>query len=194
MKIGIFGGCFNPPHVMHYGVANSILEQGYLDKVIFVPTGDNYDKKDLASHKDRVEMLNIMVDKVDMLVSDMCKNGEYPYTYQVLDYYKEMYPKADIYFICGTDNLDWFKEWRNYEYMLNNYKLLVVSRNGDDIPKIMENYKGYESSIEFASINPKVLSSTIVREHIKGNAEEKLEGLIDKKVLEYIKIKGLYKA
>jgi nicotinic acid mononucleotide adenylyltransferase len=78
--------------------------------------------------------------------------------------------------------------------MLENYKLLVVSRNGDDIPKIMENYNGYENSIEFATINPRVLSSTIIREHIKENEEEKLEGLINPKVLEYIKIKGLYKS
>ena len=194
MKIGIFGGCFNPPHIMHYTVANTILEKGYLDKVIFVPTGDNYDKKDLATHENRVEMLKLMVDKVDMLVGNICKNGEYPYTYQVLDYYKEIYPEADIYFICGTDNLDWFKEWKNYEYMLKNYKLLVVSRNDDDIPKIMQNYKGYENSIEFATINPRVLSSTIIREYIKENEEEKLEGLINPKVLEYIKIKGLYKS
>ena len=194
MKIGIFGGCFNPPHIMHYTVENTILEKGYLDKVIFVPTGDNYDKKDLATHENRVEMLKLMVDKADMLVENICKNGEYPYTYQVLDYYKEMYPKADIYFICGTDNLDWFKEWRNYEYILKNYKLLVVSRNGDDIPKIMQNYKEYQNSIEFATINPRVLSSTIIREYIKENEEEKLEGLIAKEVLEYIKIKGLYKS
>ena len=94
MKIGIFGGCFNPPHIMHYTVANTILEKGYLDKVIFVPTGDNYDKKDLATHENRVEMLKLMVDKVDMLVGDICKNGEYPYTCQVLDYYKEIYPET----------------------------------------------------------------------------------------------------
>ena len=139
-------------------------------------------------------MIKLMVDKADMLVENICKNGEYPYTYQVLDYYKEMYPKADIYFICGTDNLDWFKEWRNYEYILKNYKLLVVSRNDDDIPKIMQNYKEYQNSIEFATINPRVLSSTIIREYIKENEEEKLEGLIAKEVLEYIKVKGLYKS
>lgn len=194
MKIGIFGGCFNPPHMMHYTIANTILEKGYLDKIIFVPTGDNYNKKDLATHKDRVEMLRLALDKADMLVENICKNGEYPYTYEVLDYYHEIYPEADIYFICGTDNLDWFKEWRNYEYILNSYKLLVVSRNGDDIPKIMENYKGYETRIEFAKINPRELSSTMVREYIKEDKIEELEGLINPKVLEYIRIKGLYKS
>ena len=50
MKIGIFGGCFNPPHIMHYTVANTILEKSYLDKVIFVPTGDNYDKNQSGGH------------------------------------------------------------------------------------------------------------------------------------------------
>lgn len=194
MKIGIFGGCFNPPHMMHYNVANTLLEKGYLDKVIFVPTGDNYEKEDLVLHQVRVEMLNIMVDKVDMLVSGICENGNYPYTYQVLDYYHEIYPDSTIYFVCGTDNLDWFKEWKNYEYMLQNYKLLVVSRNNDDISKIMKNYEKYKTSIEFANINPKILSSTIVRKYIKENNKDMLEEIIDKKVLEYIETKGLYKS
>lgn len=194
MKIGIFGGCFNPPHMMHYNVANSLLEKGYLDKVIFVPTGDNYEKKGLVSHSKRIEMLSLMVDKVDMLVSDICKNGKYPYTYQVLDYYHKIYPESTIYFVCGTDNLDWFKEWKNYEYMLENYKLLVVSRNDNDISKIMKNYEKYKESIVFANINPKVLSSTIIRGYIKENKEDTLEDLLAKEVLEYIKTKGLYKS
>ena len=58
----------------------------------------------------------------------------------------------------------------------------------------MENYREYEQNIMFVNINPKVLSSTMVREYIKNNNYEKLEGVINSKVLEYIKIKGLYKS
>ena len=191
MKIGIFGGCFNPPHKMHYNIANDLIEKGYLDKVIFVPTGDNYAKKDLARHEDRVNMLNIMVDKVDMLVSDICKNGNYVYTYEVLDYYKNIYPEATIYFICGTDNLEWFKEWKNYEYILANYKLLVVARNNDNILGIMKKYKGYEGSIKIANINPRALSSTIVREYIASGEISKLKYAVSENVVNYITKKGL---
>ena len=44
MKIGIFGGSFNPPHNMHKNIALELIEHGYLDKVIYVPTGDSYEK------------------------------------------------------------------------------------------------------------------------------------------------------
>lgn len=45
MKIGVFGGCFNPPHKMHKNIAIKLVECGYLDKVIFVSIGNDYQKK-----------------------------------------------------------------------------------------------------------------------------------------------------
>ena len=64
----------------------------YLDKVIFVPTGDTYDKKGLVEHEKRVTMLKLMVDNVNIFVSDICKNGKYCYTYEIMDYYQHLYP------------------------------------------------------------------------------------------------------
>lgn len=48
MKIGFFGGCFNPPTIAHINLAKKVLEKCNLDKLIFVPIGDFYSKKDLA--------------------------------------------------------------------------------------------------------------------------------------------------
>ena len=45
MKIGIFGGSFNPPHNMHKNIALDLIKNKYLDKVIYVPTGNKYNKK-----------------------------------------------------------------------------------------------------------------------------------------------------
>lgn len=193
MKIGMFGGCFNPPHNMHKKIAETLIKKGYIDKVVFVPTGDTYDKKDLASHIKRVEMVSIMTDNVDMLVSDISKCEEYKYTYQVMDYYQEQYPDATLYFICGTDNLDWFDKWRKYEYILENYKLLVIMRNNDDIEKIMTKYQRFKDSIVMANIDPNPLSSTMIRDYIKVGDYEKLNNYMDEKVIEYIKKQGLYK-
>ena len=50
MKIGIFGGSFNPPHNMHENIALNLIANGYVDKVIYVPTGDNYNKKCYRNH------------------------------------------------------------------------------------------------------------------------------------------------
>ena len=60
MKIGIFGGTFNPPHNMHKNIAVNLIKNNYLDKVIFVPTGNRYNKKDIIDFKDRYNMVKLM--------------------------------------------------------------------------------------------------------------------------------------
>lgn len=193
MKIGIFGGCFNPPHKMHYNIAKELINNGYLDKVIFVPTGDTYNKKGLVLHEKRVEMLKLMVDNVNIFVSDICKNGKCCYTYEIMDYYQYLYPNATLYFICGMDNLEWFDEWKRYEYILQNYKLLVIMRNKSNVEEIMKKYNEFRKNILIANINENPLSSTLIREHINRGRYEKLNNNLDKKVIEYIKCNELYK-
>ena len=71
MRLGIFGGSFNPPHKMHKNIALKLIDNKYLDKVIYVPTGDKYKKDDLVGAKDRYNMVKIMIkDNPNLLVSD----------------------------------------------------------------------------------------------------------------------------
>ena len=71
MKIGIFGGSFNPPHQMHKKIAKELIKKGYVDKVIFVPTGIKYEyKNNLVSNNARYTMLTLMCENEnDMMVS-----------------------------------------------------------------------------------------------------------------------------
>lgn len=69
MKIGIFGGSFNPPHKAHFQIAKEILNQGLVDRIIFVPTGNRYNKKDLIPNKYRYEMLKMMTRKEKISLS-----------------------------------------------------------------------------------------------------------------------------
>ncbi len=59
MKIGFFGGCFNPPTNAHINLAIKVLKESNLDKLIFVPVGDFYQKQDLVSEEHRYNMLKI---------------------------------------------------------------------------------------------------------------------------------------
>ena len=64
MKIGIFGGSFNPPHNMHINIGEELIKQGYLDKIIFVPTGIKYKyKSNLLPNENRFDMLKILTQK-----------------------------------------------------------------------------------------------------------------------------------
>lgn len=191
MKIGIFGGCFNPPHRMHQNIPLELIESGYLDKVIYVPTGDDYKKIDLISLKDRYNMLKLMIDNNPNLLVE--PNQNLKYTYQVLDYFKGIYKEDEIYFICGTDNLKEFDTWKNYQYILVNYKLLVIKRNNDNLDELLEKYKEYKDRIIITSIIPEILSSTYIREKIREGNEEEILKYIDKNVYQYIKKKTLYK-
>lgn len=191
MKIGIFGGSFNPPHNMHQDIALNLIKEHYLDKVIFVPTGNYYPKQELVEFKHRYEMLKIMTnDYSNIEVSDYEAKGELTYTYQTLDYFQKKYPNDEIYFILGTDNLKEFKKWRNYEYVLKTYKILTVNRNKDNISDILSEYKDYKNSIIIANIPLCEISSTEIRKEIKSNTN--LLNKLNKNVLEYIEKEKLY--
>ena len=137
MKIGIFGGSFNPPHKMHEDIAHSLKESNLLDKIIFVPTGSKYKyKNNLLPDQNRYDMVKLITDEYEYLdVSDYELKSEVVYTCETLAYFKDKYPKDEIYFICGLDNLSYIDSWKNAEYILNNFKILVIKRNTDDLEK-----------------------------------------------------------
>lgn len=190
MRIGIFGGCFNPPHKMHKDIGINLIKGKYVDKIIYVPTGNKYRKKFLLADKERYYMLKIMLkDNDNLLVSDYEFNKELTYTYQTLDYFKSKYPNDEIYFIMGADNLDELNAWKNYQYILENYKLLIILRNNYSQDELLNKYPKYKENIKFANIKTNFISSTYIRNNIK---ELKIEPYIDKIVLDYIRKNKFY--
>lgn len=192
MKIGIFGGSFNPPHNTHRNIALELIEKGYLDKIIYVPTGDSYKKENLINFKYRLRMVELMtLDYDNLSVSDIGNDDNYTYTYQTLDYFQNIYNNDEIYFICGTDNLNELDTWRKYEYILKNYKLLVIKRNNDNVDNILNKYKNERENIIIADVMSNVLSSTYIRDNIDNNEIKKC---LDEKVYEYLKKKLIYRS
>lgn len=178
---------------MHYDIVRQLINNKYIDKCIIVPTGNDYNKQDLIDIDYRLDMLRLIIKDSNIEASDICKNNEYKYTYKQLDYFKTIYPNDTIYFICGTDNLDEFDTWQKYEYILSEYKLLVIRRNNDDIESLLEKYQGKRKNIQITNIEQNHVSSTMIRNYIKGQNFNSLEKYIDKDVIKYIKEKRLYK-
>lgn len=187
MKIGIFGGSFNPPHNMHKNIALKLINNGYLDKVIFVPTGDKYNKDGLLNQKDRYNMVKLMIEGCDNLEVSDYEFNKLTYTYETLDYFKNIYKDDDIYFICGSDNLKQITLWRKYDYILRNYKIIVIRRNNDDIDKIINNLLIYYKNIICITDIQNSLSSTLIRENLNKNNDAYLLQNMDANVLKYIK-------
>lgn len=194
MKIGIYGGSFNPPHNMHQKMATELVDKRIVDKIIFVPTGNKYPKPDLATDIDRLEMLKLMIGNISNLeASDYELKQELVYTYNTLEYFKKCYPTDEIYLILGSDLLKEFTTWKNYSYILNNFKILVTFRNQDKKEDLINLNLPNKENIVYTNIKLNQLSSTEIREAIKNNCECFLESNLNQDVLEYIKKKGLYK-
>ena len=194
MKIGVFGGSFNPPHKMHKNIAKTLIKKGYVDKVIFVPTGTKYEyKTNLIPNEKRVGMLSLMIEKEkNMLISKYELQEKAVYTYETLKHFKKNYKNADIYFICGTDNLSYIDKWKNGQEILKNYKILVIKRKTDKIEPLLEKYKQYKENIIVTPIKEKTIYSTKIRNYLnkKNNLVARL--YIDKNVYNYIKKNHLY--
>ncbi len=194
MKIGIFGGSFNPPHKMHKKIALDLIKNNYVDKIIFVPTGNKYKyKTNLLSDEIRFKMLTLMcADNKNLEVSDYELKDEVVYTYETLDYFKNKYKDDDIYFICGTDNLSYIDKWKNGLDVLANNKLLVVKRSTDNINDLLVKFKDYKDNIIVTNILENEISSTKVRREIKRGNINNIESYVEKEVFNYIVDNKLY--
>ena len=158
MKIGIFGGSFNPPHKMHESIASQLIERKLIDKVIFVPTSNFYPKAGLISDEERLSMLKLLVkDKKEYDVSDY-EFGRLTYTHQTLEYFKNENKNDEIYFICGSDNLEQLDTWKEYKKILTDYKLIVIPRK-ENIDEILNKYNEYKNNIIVANLENNYLSS-----------------------------------
>ena len=87
MKIGILGGTFDPPHQAHLEIANRSIKQFTLDKVIFIPSGNPWQKKDATSYRHRYEMTKILIENSNYFeISDIENSEQNPsYTYETLN-------------------------------------------------------------------------------------------------------------
>lgn len=192
MRIGIFGGSFNPPHKMHYNIGKELIRMGYIDKVIYVPTGSKYIYKDnLVDDSDRYNMLSIMIeDDERFIVSDFELRNRNVYTYETLDYFQKIYPNDEIYFILGTDNLSYIDQWEKGEELLLNKKFLVVKRKTDDINLLLDKYQKYRSNIIVSEVLESDVSSTDIREKLQK--KEEVLDFLSEGVYNYILENKLY--
>ena len=184
MKIAVYVGSFNPVHKGHIKVVKKILKE-YVDKVIIVPTMSYWNKNNLISIKDRINMLKLYETK-DIVIDN--KNNNYEFTYQVLRNIQNEYKNDKIYLVIGDDLLKDFDKWKNVSEILK-YNIIVIRRN--DIEEyIYKKYENYNFIVK-NKISSKEISSTIVRNMILNNNKDVLK-YIDLKVYDYIKRNNLY--
>lgn len=132
MKVGLFFGSFNPIHIGHLIIANTMAENTDLREVWFVISPHNpHKKKESLLHAfDRYDMVEKAIyDNPRLRACDIEFHLPQPsYTIHTLAHLQEKYPQKQFALIIGSDNLVNFKNWKNYEKILEYYELYVYPR------------------------------------------------------------------
>ncbi len=187
MRLGIFGGTFNPVHNGHLAIATRVAEALRLGRIFFVPTAVTplKGRKDLASARDRLAMLRAAVKGHPIFrVSDVeIRRGGVSYTVDTLRQIKGRMG-GRLYLILGTDALNLLPRWRDASEVLRLAELVVVERQGHRtrlrMPKI---YKVDAPLME--------ISGTEIRERVRKGLS--IRYLVPEAVERYIRRKGLYR-
>lgn len=182
MKVGVYVGSFNPVHKGHIKIVNHLLKY-YLDKVIIVPTGNYWNKTNLTSIDDRINMLKKYVSD-NIIVNTLCSN--YKYTYMIMEKLSEEYD--DLYLIVGADNIVDFDKWKNFDKLIK-YNIIIIKRDNIDINNYLKLY-GIKKYFIVNNLDNIDISSTYIRENI--NNKSLLVDKIDEEIYEYIIYNKLY--
>ncbi len=189
-KVCIIGGSFNPIHIGHLILANTVLEELNLDEMIFVPCyiqplkGD----KDFASSTHRLEMVKLAIQSnPQFTLSDIEINRKgKSYTVDTLKFFKKKY--ENLYFVIGADNIRDFHKWKEPDTILKIANLIVTNRGGINI-QIPEKIRG--KKIISCTIPQIEISSTMIREKIRNG--QSIKYLVPEAVEKYIIQNNLYK-
>ena len=133
MRIGIYGGSFNPVHFGHVGLAKWVIEHTDLDELWLLVSPNNPLKPAgmLAPEDERLAAVREAIKDIPGLkASDFEFSLPRPsYTANTLRALQQAYPEHEFTLVIGEDNLAIFDQWREYEYILENFRIFVYPRN-----------------------------------------------------------------
>ena len=191
MRIGIFGGTFDPPHNGHVALARACKAELGLDEVLFVPAAQNPLKAvgPRASDQDRLTMLGLLVaGEDDMGVVDLeIGKGGRSYTVDTMADLQMAQP-ADYWFLLGADALKGIGDWKNPAKLVRLCRLGVVVRPALGAVTVPETLK---DRIDLVRMPPVDVSSTEIRARLARGGT--IAPYVPQAILAYIEEKGLYR-
>lgn len=183
MNIGLLFGSFNPIHIGHLIIANTMLEEAKFDEVWFVITPQNPYKINqfLMDENERLKMVNLAIFDHHKLKSstiefDLPKPN---YTIHTLNILKEKYSNHSFSIIIGSDNLTKLHQWKEAEKIIENFKIVVYPR----LNKVSLN-DNLHHNIKIYDCPFIDISSTLIREKLKS--EKSIKYLVHQDVQSYL--------
>jgi nicotinate-nucleotide adenylyltransferase len=209
VKIGLFGGTFDPVHIGHAVLAERVQSHFALDELVFIPSKLPPHKKTLdTTAKERYEMVLLAAKTLgdSFSVSDYeIKSEGVSYSHRTVKHWREHYPDAALFFITGTDIFLTVATWQNWEDLFNHCNFIVVNRTGTDFAQLLaelpesltrrviqaNEYNGeLLGKVIFFQMEPVDISSTEIRGKL---AQEHSHSMLLGDIQDYIENKRLYK-
>lgn len=203
MKIGVFGGTFNPPHIGHIRLIDDFTQRLQFDKVLIIPDKRPVHKicEDLVIDDKRVEMSRLAFNNEKYEISRMEVDRQSDsYTSITMRELKQKYPNDELYFIMGSDMFLCFHKWYHHREIMQDCTLCIASRDDDESIYKLRSYafsqfKIYIKELEgdgiiISPMEAMELSSSEIREKIKNR--EDVSQYLTQEVYDYIKQRGLY--
>jgi len=184
LKIGLLFGSFNPLHIGHLIIANSMIDLAGMDEVWLVVTPLNPFKKssDLLAEDERLKMVKIAIkDNPKLKASDIEFSLPKPnYTVDTLMYLQAQHPDTQFFLVMGEDNLVKFDQWKDYDKIFENFEVLVYPR-----PYTPNTQLKIHPRVHIFNCPLLDISSTYIRENIKYG--KSIKYLVPEAVEEYIR-------
>lgn len=191
MKIAIFGGTFDPPHLGHLAFAQHALDALAPDRTFWLPAGRPWQKADqqLAPAEHRVEMIQLLIageSRFQIDLRELRRVGP-SFTVDTLGEYSREYPGAELLFLIGQDQYARMSTWFQIERVLQLATLVVVPRDGIEVQP-MTSLPPHR--LELLALPRLPISSTAVRDAVARG--EDIRPLVGPDVASYIASHRLY--
>ena len=192
MRIGIFGGSFDPIHIGQAIIAQHIIGSGAVDRLWFMVSPVNplkADKKRQVADTDRLRMVEMVTRPMEGVETSAFEftMPKPSYTIDTLNALQAKFPDDEFYLVTGGDNWQIFDKWRNSEEILAKYHLLIYPRLGYEV-NIPDELKDRVTLVDAPIIE---ISSTQVRERLSQGLSVRY--YVPDEVLGYIERKQLYR-
>ena len=198
IRLGIFGGTFNPPHRGHIESAKNFIEEMSLDKLLIVPTliPPHKSCEEMATAEQRLEMCELAfssIPKCEISHIEVERGGK-SYTYMTIEELKSC--DIELFLLCGTDMILTMDSWMKPEIIFSNATICYARRECDEAndSKIEEKialYKEkYGAEIVFLDSPVIEISSSEIRNKIKSG--ESCDGFLTEEVKKYLTDSELY--
>ena len=203
MKIGIFGGTFNPPHNGHVRMAEKVAEELELDKTLIIPNKMPTHKRceELATNDERFDMCKLVFtnEKFELSRIEMDRPSD-SYMILTLNQLRKIYPDAEFYLIIGSDMFLMLHKWYKYKEIMEQCNICVCARNNEDTLLELRKYAFDKlgiyikdrdgKNIHISTLDAYEVSSTDIRERTRDGRS--VFGLCSPQIIEYMESHKLY--